>query len=359
MRIGLAYLASLHDRRHWEAPSELLDHIARDRRALELGFAEGRPRDVWRRLRFVIDQARAWSEATNGNLRQYLRWVEMQSAEGARVSESILPETDDDAVRIMTIHAAKGLEFPITIVSGMSTAPMRRTALADVVFPPGGGVGYRFGKHVSTAEYEEQKPIDEQMDYHERMRLLYVACTRARDHLVVSLHRKARANAAPARANARTRSSCTTAWARCSTTIPDAVDSTVAALTVPVVVPPAPLLSLTEWAHERDTALARATRPSAIAATALTDDGAHDPAGDLEAGPAEATARSRPTAVAQGPLRHRDRTRGARHVADHRPRVTRRARRRGVGAVRSRSDPRANRPGAVARDRGARVALGA
>jgi ATP-dependent helicase/nuclease subunit A len=68
---------------HLAGPSELLGRIARDRRAMELGFAEGRPRDVWRRLRFVIDQARAWSEATGGNLRQYLRWVTAQTAEGA------------------------------------------------------------------------------------------------------------------------------------------------------------------------------------------------------------------------------------------------------------------------------------
>ena len=39
------------------------------------------------------------------------------------------------------------------------------------------------------------QPIDEQMDYHERIRLLYVACTRARDHLILSLHRKERQTA--------------------------------------------------------------------------------------------------------------------------------------------------------------------
>jgi ATP-dependent helicase/nuclease subunit A len=106
---GLAFLLDIHQARHWQSPAELLDRIARDRRALELGFAEGRPRDVWRRLRFVIDQARAWSEATGGSLRAYLHWVDQQTAEGSRVAESVLPETDDDAVRIMTVHAAKGL----------------------------------------------------------------------------------------------------------------------------------------------------------------------------------------------------------------------------------------------------------
>ncbi|MDQ2649442.1 MAG: UvrD-helicase domain-containing protein, partial [Actinomycetota bacterium] len=190
---GLALLRSLHEARHWSSPAELLDRIAREGRAFELAFAEGRPRDVWRRVRFVIDQARQWSEAAGGSLRAYLRWVDQQTVEGARVTESVLPETDDDAVRIMTIHAAKGLEFPITIVSGLSTAATGRRNAVDVVFPRDDHtVGYRLGKDVVTDEFEAWKPIDEQMGFDERIRLLYVACTRACDHLVVSLHRAER-----------------------------------------------------------------------------------------------------------------------------------------------------------------------
>ena len=64
-----------------------------------------------------------------------------------------------------------------------------------VHFPRGGGpVGYRMGKDVMTQEFEASIPLDEQMGYDERLRLLYVACTRACDHLVVSLHRADRAN---------------------------------------------------------------------------------------------------------------------------------------------------------------------
>ena len=119
------------------------------------------------------------------------------------MAESVLPETDDDAVRIMTIHAAKGLEFPITIVSGLS--PTRRaTEPGRGALPKDGGpVGYRMGKDVITEEFEAAVPIDEQMGYDERLRLLYVACTRACDHLVLSLHRVDRKNP-PAKKRSRT-----------------------------------------------------------------------------------------------------------------------------------------------------------
>jgi len=274
VRMGLAYLRSLYDERHWLAPSELLGRISFDRRAMELGFAEGRPRDVWRRLRFVIDQARAWSEATGGNLRQYLRWVKLQTAEGARVAEAILPESDDDAVRIMTIHSAKGLEFPITIVSGMSTVPQGRPAPAQVVFPPTGGVGYKFGKNVTTNEYAEWAPIDEQMSFHERIRLLYVACTRARDHLVVSLHRKARATT-PASSKRTNAELLLDGMGALVDELPDGAD---AGENLPLIVlePPSAPPPLAAWAAERSAALLRASRPTAVAATALTDEGTPD-----------------------------------------------------------------------------------
>ena len=68
----------------------------------------------------------------------------------------------------------------------MSTVPQGRAAAAEVVFPPDGSVGYHFGSLVKTDAYEEWRPIDEQMGYHERIRLLYVACTRAKNHLYVS-----------------------------------------------------------------------------------------------------------------------------------------------------------------------------
>lgn len=276
---GLAYLTALHRERHWTSPAELADRIARDRRLFELGFAEGRTRDVWRRLRFVIDQAREWGEATDGNLREYLQWVARQSNEGSRVAEAVLPESDDDAVRIMTIHAAKGLEFPITILSGMSTAPQARPSPAQVVFPPSGGVGYRFGKAVSTQEFEDYKPVDEQMAFDERVRLLYVAATRAKDHLVLSLQRKERRSAPePSK-----RTNAELLLAGCGDrldSLPDAVEADVEAPLATPVAPPAAPAPFDQWRAELDAALAAGSRPTTVAATALTAEGTPDPARD-------------------------------------------------------------------------------
>jgi ATP-dependent exoDNAse (exonuclease V) beta subunit len=187
--IALRYLRARHDERMWQTPSQLLERLVRDRAVLEAGALEGRFRDVARRVRFLVDQARAFQEAAGGRLRDYLAWAELQGAEGARVVETVLPETDDDAVRIMTVHGAKGLEFPIVVCSGMTTQAQNRRGGVQVLFPPTGGCDIRLARDVQTEEFELHRPIDEQMSFHEKLRLLYVAATRARDHLVVSVHR--------------------------------------------------------------------------------------------------------------------------------------------------------------------------
>jgi ATP-dependent exoDNAse (exonuclease V) beta subunit len=189
---ALAYLRTLHAARLWASPSELLERIVRERRVLEVGALGNRFRDVARRVRFIVDQARAFADAEGGTLRDYLAWVALQSADGARVVEAVLPETDDDAVRILTVHGAKGLEFPIVICSGATTAAVTPPRGVQVLFPPDGGYEVKLSKGVQTAHFELHQPIDEQMDFHEKLRLLYVACTRARDHLIVSVHRKVR-----------------------------------------------------------------------------------------------------------------------------------------------------------------------
>ncbi|MDH3706303.1 MAG: UvrD-helicase domain-containing protein, partial [Acidimicrobiia bacterium] len=121
VRAALDDLLERHRHRWWIGPSALIQSIVDERRSMLLAIDRPRPRDSWRRLRYLQDQARAFSEAGGGDLRAFLDWVALQGADGARTHEPILAEPDDDAVRIMTIHSSKGLEFPIVVVSGLTT----------------------------------------------------------------------------------------------------------------------------------------------------------------------------------------------------------------------------------------------
>ena len=187
---ALAYLKGLWEVRWWATPSELLDRLLRDRRASMLAFGTNRPADVWRRLRFLVDQARAFEEAGGGDLRAFVEWAELQGADLARVHEPLLPETDQEALQILTVHGSKGLEFPITILSGMTTRPGGRRQGVSVLWADSGPPEVKLSGGVQTVNHEPRANLEGAMDEHEKLRLAYVAATRARDHLIVSCHHK-------------------------------------------------------------------------------------------------------------------------------------------------------------------------
>ena len=167
---GLTYLGELHRQRWWSEPSALLDRIIRERGAMQLAFAHRRPRDIWRRLRFVVDQARMYGESQSGGLREYLAWAELQRREGARVHEPLLAESDDDAVRIMTIHGAKGLEFPIVVVAGTSTTAGGRRPGIQVTWPDGDLPEIKLNATTTTAQFRRSQDLEQEMDDHEKLR---------------------------------------------------------------------------------------------------------------------------------------------------------------------------------------------
>ena len=188
---GIEHLHDLTLHRWWDEPSQLLLRVMNDRFAMALPAHGRRARDTWRRLRYVVDQARAFGEAGGGDLREYLEWTRLQGADGSRAHEPMLPEPDDEAVQIMTIHGSKGLEFPITIISGLTTQLGRGRSVGEVlwnntqldVMPE-----VKATKTVSTQHFDLAKELDDEMSGPERDRLLYVALTRARDHLLMSGH---------------------------------------------------------------------------------------------------------------------------------------------------------------------------
>src|SRR5688572_17296970 len=120
-------------------------------------------------------------------IRDFVRYVEEFEAIGSRESEGQIDEATN-AVRLMTIHQAKGLEFPIVIIPELqrySRVPdswvlLDRHHGLTMKVPDGRGklvAGCTFNRFEQRHAWREQ---------FESMRLLYVAATRAQDRLILS-----------------------------------------------------------------------------------------------------------------------------------------------------------------------------
>jgi ATP-dependent helicase/nuclease subunit A len=188
---GLAQLQRLHEERDWKPVNELVAQVVRERRMVELTLARRRPRDHWRRYRFLADAARAFVEAGGASLAEFVAWVTAQADGRADRVETVLREADDDAVRIMTVHGSKGLEFPVVVLAGLNADRDPRPPLvAWGPERPEIRMGNQVGGYFETPGYLDVRETDARFEDAEQRRLLYVAATRAQDHLVVSLHHK-------------------------------------------------------------------------------------------------------------------------------------------------------------------------
>ena len=276
---GIAALRDLHDARWWQSVSETVETVVRERRMLELAVAHRRPRDHWRRIRFLLDQARAYDERGGTGVRGFVEWVRQQADERARAVEVVVPEPDDDAVRVLTVHGAKGLEFPVVVLAGLNAVPQTRSQPVlwadDGHFEVGIGVKTR-GTWVETPGYDTVKKIESALDEEERLRLLYVATTRARDYLLVSLHHKEADKKCHA---ARLHAHLEGAPATAIEVEPEAVVAEPGAAAVDDRADE--LAARAEWIATRSTRLAAAARPASVAATTLAAEVADEPEPDL------------------------------------------------------------------------------
>jgi len=121
----------------------------------------------------------------------YVRGLQERGAELIHDGGAISDVVDSNAVRIMSIHKSKGLEFPVVFLAGTSKRLNNRDAQQSLVMHPQLGVGpmridrQRRIEYTTLARMAVQSRLTSEM-MAEEMRILYVAMTRAREKLIIT-----------------------------------------------------------------------------------------------------------------------------------------------------------------------------
>ena len=179
---ALQLLASLHTRRNRRPVADTLTELFTETRA-HVGFVLRRAGEqVLANVLHVAELARQYELSGGISFRGFIDALQQAASEG-QAGEAPIVEEGSDGVRLMTVHKAKGLEFPVVILADMTAkiVPFEPSRYVDherrLSAIRIGGWSPKDLRDFSASERERERS--------EGVRLAYVAATRARDLLVV------------------------------------------------------------------------------------------------------------------------------------------------------------------------------
>ncbi|HAM73059.1 MAG TPA: hypothetical protein DCM86_15580 [Verrucomicrobiales bacterium] len=169
--------------------SDCLEAILADTHYETLIEVEARGPERLGNVRRLLELARQFDPYQRQGLYRFLRFIEMQ--EEAELDLPMEGSAATDAVRLMSIHRSKGLEFPVVAVADLGK-PFNESDLGEDILldetlglaprvwsGPGGAARYPTPAHWIARRRARLEMVGEEL------RLLYVALTRARDHLLL------------------------------------------------------------------------------------------------------------------------------------------------------------------------------
>ena len=190
---ALAMIRGWHRERLEIPPERLLQRMLAETGAVaSFGLKPDGAQRVANLLR-LVDASRGAGDAFGiegapPSFRAWVRWLEERVRSLREEAEGAVLEEEGDAVRVLTMHAAKGLEFPIVVLGDLAARePPAEPFHAD---PRTGRLAFRLGSKevgLTTEGFDDAKTAHEERTKAEDLRLLYVAATRARDALVLPL----------------------------------------------------------------------------------------------------------------------------------------------------------------------------
>jgi len=183
---ALGLLRSLHERRTRDSVASLLERLYDETRVLPALTGTRRGEPMIANLEKVVALARQASALGVLTLRGFISLLRGRIQEARE--EPDLPTTrpgDAHTVRVLSIHKAKGLEAPIVAFFDAADNPRPQADVVPLWQEARIAVGFRGG--CQPPGWEALKAGEEARAAAEHRRLLYVACTRARDLLVIAV----------------------------------------------------------------------------------------------------------------------------------------------------------------------------
>lgn len=185
------WLSHAHRRSLHAAPAEAVDTLLTTAGAWGLVRLEGEGRRRLANLRRGLQRIRTLGGTGFDSVAAAAEALERLVDQGGRIGEEQLTLMGDDAASLLTIHAAKGLEFPIVILPQLDARLTLQESRHDILWTDAHGLGVR-----AASPADAWKPLpsvamrlglrqERREQLAEEARLLYVAMTRAQRMLVL------------------------------------------------------------------------------------------------------------------------------------------------------------------------------
>ncbi len=170
------------------APLASLIHMIINDTGAYVRFGRKNPQAIFN-IDKLLDTAREFDRRGYTTLQDFVEWVRnIRRTEQREAAADMNLPGFQGSVSILTVHKAKGLEFPVVFLPGMNQAARSLTIGPEALISEVGGVKRIAVKDANNPVYDDMWKGDsgEQEELRrEHQRLLYVAMTRARDHLIM------------------------------------------------------------------------------------------------------------------------------------------------------------------------------
>lgn len=182
-------LVSLSQNAHLLSIPDLLKWAWRETGYLETVAAFPDGQRALGNLEKLIQRAEEFAAHGYSEVGDFVSFLQHLSALEVREGEAPLAPAEGDFVQIMTIHAAKGLEFPVVVLAELD-AEFNLTARTTVYYDQKAGLIHKVkapdGRWLETEETKKFTEREKRAEISELKRLFYVGMTRARDYLILS-----------------------------------------------------------------------------------------------------------------------------------------------------------------------------